>query len=103
MPKYNKLVRDFIPKIIEEKGKRACTHIAGLEELKAALWAKLDEEINEFKSAKDPAELADVLEVVYALSAFYGVKPEELEKVRQEKYQQRGGFKLGIILEEVDE
>jgi Uncharacterized conserved protein len=47
MKVYNKLVRDKIPKIIEETGKKAVIHLLSEEEYLAALEAKLDEEVGE--------------------------------------------------------
>ncbi len=99
---YDKLVRDKIPEVIRRDGGVPYTHFATGSELEASLWNKLDEEVAEFQESRDVRELADVLEVVYALADFYGVKPEELEKRRQEKFSERGGFYLGIILERVE-
>ncbi len=99
---YHKLVRDKIPNIIRESEHTPHTHTATGYELETALWEKLDEEVNEFRKSKDVNEFADVLEVVYALANFYGVEPGKLEKTRQEKHQERGGFHLGIILEKVE-
>lgn len=62
------------------------------------LRAKLYEEAGEYASSGDPAELSDVLEVVYALAALHGLTPEELEKQRSEKAAEQGGFTKGAVL-----
>lgn len=64
MPTYNKLVRDCIPQIIEEKGiKCRYSHVSG-EQLISGLEAKLLEEVEEFTtSERDLEELADILEL----------------------------------------
>ncbi|MBI2151358.1 nucleoside triphosphate pyrophosphohydrolase, partial [Candidatus Woesearchaeota archaeon] len=67
---YNKLVRDYIPRIIEEKGKIAETHIAGDKEYFAALKDKLQEEVAEYLESGSPEELADIMKVVYALGRY---------------------------------
>lgn len=96
MEKYTKLVRDKIPKILDEKGIPYQKEIARSEEMKAWLMLKLEEEMAEFKEAKNVEELADILEVIKALQNL----PEfsDLESVRQKKAEERGGFEQGIIL-----
>jgi len=98
--KYNKLVRDNIPEIIRRNGDEAVTHIANDREYLSKLKEKLEEEVGEFCRDLSVEELADILEVVYALSARLGVSPKELERLRRKKADERGGFSEGIILEE---
>jgi predicted house-cleaning noncanonical NTP pyrophosphatase (MazG superfamily) len=96
MEKYTKLVRDKIPEILDEKGIPYQKEIATGDELKDWLVLKLEEEINEFKEAKNIEELADILEVIKALQNL----PEfsDVESVRHKKSEERGGFEQGIIL-----
>lgn len=96
MESYNKLVRDKIPEILDEKGISYEKRIASLEEYKVELIKKLGEEIQEFSEAGDPEELADVVEVIEALKRL----PEysDVEAVRQKKREERGGFDEKIIL-----
>lgn len=100
MPRYDKLVRDRIPDIIAEKGERSTVHVASDEEYRSKLREKLTEEVAEFMESGEREELADVLEVVYALAAERGLSQEELERIRREKAEKRGGFAGRIILEE---
>jgi predicted house-cleaning noncanonical NTP pyrophosphatase (MazG superfamily) len=99
--KYNKLIRDKIPDIIKQEGKVPTTHIANNEEYKNKLHEKLKEEIDEFLEKPSNEELADILEVIYAISDLDNVKKEELETIRKEKALERGSFKNRIILDEV--
>ncbi len=96
MESYNKLVRDKIPEILDEKNVPYEKRIASLEEYKAELIKKLREELIEFEEAGAIEELADVLEVVEALKSL----PEyaQVEKVRHQKREERGGFDERIIL-----
>lgn len=96
MKSYNKLVRDKIPEILNEKGISYEKRIAAPEEYKAELIKKLAEETQEFSEAGDPEELADVVEVIEALKRL----PEysEVEVIRQKKREERGGFDKKIIL-----
>ncbi|MFI1255638.1 hypothetical protein ACH4U6_17930 [Streptomyces netropsis] len=100
MHSEGKLVRDRIPGIIRRDGAEPVTYTAGPEEYRRRLREKLGEEVEEFLSADDaaaPEELADVLEVVRALAADLGVEPNQLEKIRQAKASERGGFADRII------
>ena len=103
MPKYNKLVRDRIPEIIENWGKTAHTHLLGDEEYIAELDRKLGEEYAEYQADKNIEELADMLEVIYAIAKARGASVEELERVRKEKAEKNGAFEKKIFLEEVDD
>ncbi|MEU9706781.1 nucleoside triphosphate pyrophosphohydrolase [Streptomyces sp. NPDC047981] len=97
---YGKLVRDSIPQIIREGGAEPVTYVAGPEEYRNRLRDKLGEEVAEFLEADDasaPEELADVLEVVHALAADLGVDAGQLEKIREVKASERGGFADRIV------
>lgn len=95
---YNKLVRDKIPEIIERNGGKAEIRILADEEYRVFLEAKLDEEVGEYHRDKTAEELADILEVVYALAASIGCSQEELQAVYQKKHDARGGFDKRILL-----
>lgn len=95
---YNKLVRDHIPRIIEETGGKAEIRILADEEYRIFLEKKLDEEVAEYHREQNAEELADILEVVYALAASIGCTKEELNDVYRKKHEDRGGFEKRILL-----
>ena len=101
--KYNKLVRDRIPEIIEVSGKICATEILSDEAYLRLLDAKLDEELAEYHSDQNIEELADLLEVIYAAAMARGYTLEQLEVVRAEKAAKRGAFAKKILLKEVIE
>ncbi len=101
--RYHKLVRDGIPDIIRQSGKTCVTRTLDETEYIAALDAKLDEELAEYHKEPCLEELADLLEVLHAVTSARGFTWEELEQVRAEKAQKRGGFKKRIYLSEVGE
>lgn len=95
---YNKLVRDKIPAIIEAQGKTPHIRILNETEYTHYLERKLDEEVAEYHKDKNPEELADILEVVYALAESIGCTKEELMEIYQKKHEERGGFADRILL-----
>lgn len=99
---YDKLVRDKIPAIIEEQGKTV--HITKAEGISLTHYfdTKLKEELNEYYENGEVEELADLVEVIYALLFHKGVSLEEFENIREQKNQERGSFKEGIILKSVE-
>ena len=101
--KYNKLVRDRIPEIIEASGKSCVTEILSDEAYLRLLDAKLDEELAEYHSDQNIEELADLLEVIYAAAMARGYTLEQLESVRAAKAEKRGAFANKILLKEVIE
>ena len=100
---HKKLVRDKIPEIITSAGKQAVTSVLSNEEYLAELDRKLTEECAEYQSDKSIEEMADVLEVLYAIAEARGYSVEELERVRAAKAEKRGGFAQRIFLEKVVE
>jgi predicted house-cleaning noncanonical NTP pyrophosphatase (MazG superfamily) len=93
-----KLVRDRIPEIIRSKGQEPMIYTASVEEFGTRLRDKLQEEVAEFiASDNDPEELADILEVLYAIAEQVGTDRQQLEKLRAVKAEQRGGFAGRII------
>lgn len=104
---YNKLVRDKIPEIIADSGKVFKKEILTDEAYKTALTEKAFEELQEYVEAEDQngalEELADLLEVVHALAAVQKSSIAEIEKIRKEKAEKRGGFKEKIYLISVED
>lgn len=107
MPTYNKLVRDKIPHIITSSGKECRTSILDPEEYKQELRTKLQEESEEYMSAGSDQEaleeLADMLEVIRALAEVHGANAAQLDKLRADKAEARGGFQERVYLIDVDE
>ena len=100
---YHKLVRDRIPEIIEKDGKTCVCSVLSQQDYITLLDQKLNEELAEYQESKSMEELADLLEVVRAVALARGSTPEELEEIRRQKAEKRGGFEKKILLEEVTE
>ena len=100
---YQKLVRDLIPDIIALSGRQAVTKQIDPKEKVHYLQEKLQEEMAEYLQSESLEELADLLEVMHGLVDCTGYAWYELENMRLNKKQQRGGFDKGILLEEVIE
>ena len=95
---YHKLVRDKIPALIEAQGETPNIRILSDEEYTRCLEEKLDEEVREYHEDKNLQELADILEVVYALAENQGYTREELMAEYDRKHHARGGFSQRIFL-----
>jgi predicted house-cleaning noncanonical NTP pyrophosphatase (MazG superfamily) len=100
MMKYNKLVRDKIPERIVKSGKHPVTHTATESEYWLKLQEKLREEVDEFIKDGNSEELADILEVINAISDYKKISRDELEVLRKKKAEERGAFSSRIILDE---
>ncbi|MFD2924721.1 nucleoside triphosphate pyrophosphohydrolase [Halobacillus naozhouensis] len=107
MPVYHKLVRDQIPEIIDGKGKTFHTCILNESEYIGSLRDKLEEELNEYLTAESDkealGELADLLELIDAASKTHGSSLKQVEKIRREKFEQRGGFDGRVFLVEAED
>lgn len=99
--KYNKLVRDRIPEIIEASGKNCVTEILSDEDYLCMIDAKLDEELAEYHKDQNIEELADLIEVIYAATKARGHTLEQLEAARAEKAAKRGIFQKKLLLKKV--
>jgi predicted house-cleaning noncanonical NTP pyrophosphatase (MazG superfamily) len=97
---YNKLVRDKIPIIIQNKGQTAKFHKANGDEFWQKLKEKLLEECQEFLASENEEELADIQEVLLEIMRYKKLDTNSIENIRLKKHEERGGFQGRIILEE---
>lgn len=101
---YWKLVRDLIPETIKANDAKPIFHIANKSEYWDKLREKLQEEVREVINAKNTSdlkkELADLLEVMYAILANEWINMAEIEQERISKRIKRWWFEWRIILEE---
>ncbi len=95
LTKYNKAIRDKIPEIIESSGNTCNVKILDGDGFLAEMEKKLVEELKEYQESKSVEELADILDVIDRISELKGVN---LDKIRQEKTEKRGGFKKNLFL-----
>lgn len=94
--KVDKLIRDHLPEMMRNKGILVYERTMEQDEFIEKLKNKLQEEAEEAKNATNEKELteelADMLEVIYALSKATGTSLEQIEKVRLAKQKTKGGF-----------
>lgn len=98
MKVYDKLVRDRIPEIIEASGNKCEIEVVSDEVALEYLYKKLNEEVGELLEDKNLNEIADCLEVLFAIGAKYGYSEDEVLGRRNEKKLKRGGFDDNLIL-----
>lgn len=104
---YNKLVRDNIPKIIENDNEIPIIKTLSDDEYKLELYKKLKEECNEAIEAKTNKEiieeLADILEIIKSISELNGENLDNVIEVAKQKRLKKGGFEKKIFLEKTIE
>lgn len=94
-----KLVRDKIPQIIIEDGRTPIVRTLSDEEYLSELDRKLNEEVAEYQADKSLEEMADVIEVLFAICEARGHSVDELMEVRDKKREKRGGFRDKVYWE----
>lgn len=100
--KYNKLIRDRIPKIIKEAGWSPTIRTLKKSEFLSAIKKKVLEEAGELIKAKDKKgvvdEIIDIQELLDVLSSEIKLEKAELKKLQNMKRKKRGGFKKRLFL-----
>lgn len=100
---FNKLVRDKIPEMLEKNGGEPKTEILTDEKYIKCLYEKLkeecDETVNSYSKENLMEELADLMEVIMAISKANNIDFAEIEKIRLSKKEKRGGFDSKMFLE----
>ena len=102
---YNKLVRDNIPEIIKANGEEPIVEILNDTRYKEELEKKLFEECNEVSAATGEdrlEEIADLMEVLISLVALENKTLDDVNVIREEKKNKRGGFTKKIFLKGVN-
>jgi predicted house-cleaning noncanonical NTP pyrophosphatase (MazG superfamily) len=101
---HGKLVRDRIPEIISANGHTPVVRALDAGDLIPALISKLREETEELANAGPDqwlGELADIREVVAALTAALGFTETQADDAAADKRAERGGFTRRLWLDEV--
>lgn len=97
----NKLVRNGYPEFLEmQQGKAAIVETVADEEYRAALEAKLRDDVRKFLDQPEDrrrADLVEILEVVRTMGEFYSISFDELVKAADEAKERHGGFDGGKI------
>ena len=100
--KYNKLIRDKIPKIILETGWIPTVRVLKEKEFLGAIKKKVFEEAEELIEAKDKKEvideIIDIQELLEVLTSEVGLSRAGIKKLQTKKREKRGGFKKRLFL-----
>lgn len=104
--KFEKLVRDKVPEMIQSEGSIVQSQKLHGDELVEALKNKLIEEAQEVLHAKSAnelkEELADVMEVWTAIASSHNIDLADIEKARISKKAKRGAFADGIYISAIE-
>jgi predicted house-cleaning noncanonical NTP pyrophosphatase (MazG superfamily) len=101
--KYDKLVRDKIPAVLREHGKKCKTRKMKPEEAESYFRRKVQEELDELFEDPSPEEMADLMEVVDCLRKSLSLPIKDVIDAKHTKRAERGSFEKGIILLEVSD
>ncbi len=100
---YNKLVRDRIPELIRESGRKYTSRILSDEEYLKALIDKVIEEMEDYRESGNEEELADVYEALDCLMKFKNYEPLRMDYLKLMRRESRGSFVNRVLLEEVED
>ena len=99
---YDKLVRNNIPDIIKSNGDEPIYRILEDNEYLDYLYKKDIEELEEVRNCNTKEEvkkeLADKLEIIKALSSYYGYSLDDIIKEADNKVKRNGAFNKKILL-----
>tara|TARA_Y100000310_G_scaffold41755_1_gene39044 strand:+ start:980 stop:1279 length:300 start_codon:yes stop_codon:yes gene_type:complete len=98
-----KLVRDKIPQIIIDSGRKVRYHVASESEHIFRLYEKMLEEMEEFRENPCVEEAADMLEVLNGLCHTHNISMVDVVNKAIAKRTERGPFDDGVVLEEVED
>lgn len=98
----NKLVRDEIPRVIPAD-KLSFFKFTTLNDAEYAeeLKKKLLEEVHEYIQAENMEELADIYEVLEAIIKFKSFNHKDIDLVKQNKRDERGGFEKCLLMQSI--
>jgi predicted house-cleaning noncanonical NTP pyrophosphatase (MazG superfamily) len=107
MAYYNKLVRDKIPELLEQAGKKGTFRILGDKEFEGELKKKLIDGVKEFRDARREIdaleELSGIYEMLIELAKVHQLTMREMEQVRKDKIKKHGGYTERLFLVKVED
>jgi predicted house-cleaning noncanonical NTP pyrophosphatase (MazG superfamily) len=102
MRTFMKLVRDLIPEHIRAEGRDVSSRVLNDCEFERELLKKLAEEASELAASRSIEEVADVLEVTWAIASQLGFTQEQVLSAVERKRRESGGFSKRIFLSTSD-
>ena len=99
---YRKLVRDKIPKRIEESGGKYHIKTLSAPSFKKEILKKVEEEASGLVKAKGKNEIVsetgDLLDVLDEVKRAFGITPAQLRRSRKREMERKGAFGKRIYL-----
>lgn len=101
--KLNVLIRDKMPKYLEQDGKKAIIEKIKDTDMIFYLNLKLREEVTGYEDERSVEKIADIIEVLYAILEHKGVSLSKFEKIRVKRANKLGRYKEKLLLKDVIE
>jgi predicted house-cleaning noncanonical NTP pyrophosphatase (MazG superfamily) len=98
MTVHNKPVRHGIPETILANGGKPVIRVSDEADYREALRTKLREDVKEYLDSGRVEELADIVEVIWALAVVNDSTWDEVERIRSRKVRERCDFSKRTFL-----
>jgi predicted house-cleaning noncanonical NTP pyrophosphatase (MazG superfamily) len=99
---YRKLVRDKIPKRIQEDGGQYEIRTLSMTEFKREILKKVEEEAGGLANAGTKkeivSEMGDVMDVLVEIKKAFKITAQTLGDSRKKEFERKGGFKKKVFL-----
>lgn len=99
--KFEMLVRDHVPTLIEKSGRSVVAKRANPEEIQELLHFKLHESLNQYENTQDILDLIKCLEVIDAIAKAQGIDSDQVLKIKEAMRNEKGGFEEMLVLKEI--
>ncbi|MDD4690756.1 MAG: nucleoside triphosphate pyrophosphohydrolase [Eubacterium aggregans] len=100
---YNQLVRDRIPEIIKESGRRCEFKVLSNSEMRTALTEKLLEKANIFSKKPSEDELSDIYELLGAITENFEFEPMHIDYLKLQNKEHKGSYSGRVFLISVED
>lgn len=100
---YNKLVRDLVPEIIEQSGRKCEYKVLSDAQVLLALQEKLLEKATNFSKRPTEDEVSDIFELMDAIMDKFDFEPMHVDYLKLKNREAKGRYSNNIYLISIEE